>query len=243
MDHGHRAQCKARTHAASRRLGDGDGTFSPKRAYTAGDDPDGVGLADLNRDGRLDLIATHNVDANVSTFLGNGDGTFANPVEYSIADTPDAVAVADFNGDGTPDIATSSLDSAPAIAAGHGNGVFDAPQSLLWSSFEGAAVADFNHDGRPDLAFADAAWHYANVFVNSTGSAAQPCVVPYLQGYAIAPAKRAVTDVRLSAVCHRYTRTAEANRVIAQHPRGGTVLPSPSRVDLLVSRGRRPRTR
>src|SRR5207245_1013478 len=61
-------------------LGNGDGTFQPSVAYATGTfNPGSVVAADVNGDGRLDLVAsglTSSVDAEVSVQLGKGDGTF-----------------------------------------------------------------------------------------------------------------------------------------------------------------------
>ena len=56
-------------------LGNGDGTFAAPMIYPTDDLPSGLNMADLNGDGKLDLIATAN---KVDVFLGNGDGTFPN---------------------------------------------------------------------------------------------------------------------------------------------------------------------
>jgi FG-GAP-like repeat len=67
-----------------------------------------VALADVNGDGKLDLIAACEcgpTGGTVSVLLGNGDGTFQAPVNYpSGGDVGASVAVSDLNGDGKPDI-------------------------------------------------------------------------------------------------------------------------------------------
>ena len=56
--------------------------------------------ADLNEDGKPDLILA-NLSANhVTVLLGNGDGTFPTSKSYAAGAEPICVAVADFNGDG-----------------------------------------------------------------------------------------------------------------------------------------------
>jgi hypothetical protein len=91
-------------------LGNGDGTFQKHVNYAAGTGVTSVAVADVNGDGRLDLVATNNeVSGTVSVLLGNGDGTFQSPVEYAAADTPIAVAAADFNQDGAPDLAIANF--------------------------------------------------------------------------------------------------------------------------------------
>jgi hypothetical protein len=86
-------------------LGNGDGTFQPPVVYDSpGPFPFGgpvnVTIADVNRDGKPDLIV--NSSSAVGVLLGNGDGTFQSVTYYrtyySVWTT-----VADVNGDGRPD--------------------------------------------------------------------------------------------------------------------------------------------
>ena len=64
------------------RLGAGDGTFGPARAYPAGSDAFGVRLGHLNRDHHLDLAVADFGDNSVSALLGAGDGTFGRRRNY-----------------------------------------------------------------------------------------------------------------------------------------------------------------
>jgi hypothetical protein len=105
-------------------LGNGDGTFQPVVAYGSGGysgnsvTSNWVAVADLNRDGKLDLIAanecgivdcTYQQTGIVAVLWGNGDGTFQNAVPYgSGGDAASSVAVADFNGDGLPDLVVAN---------------------------------------------------------------------------------------------------------------------------------------
>jgi hypothetical protein len=149
--------------------------------------------------------------------------------------------VADFDGDGIPDIATSSVVDAPAAASGRGDGTFKPARPLESLIEQGGAVADFNGDGRPDLAFAGVGYPAADVYLNWTGLPAPPCVVVDLTAAPLRIARRILRDsgCRVGRVRHRFSRSVRRNRVIAESERDGAVLPSRSRIDLLVSRGRR----
>jgi hypothetical protein len=225
------------------RLGNGDGTFGPTRAYKAGADPDGLTFADLNHDGKLDLVATNNESDTVSVFLGAGDGTFGRQSQHASTGGPEAVAIADFDADGNLDIATSSLTDAPGVATGRGDGTFTKARPLDWLYGQGAAVADFNLDGRPDVAFVDIESPEATVYLNWTGLPAPPCVVMDFADERLPSAKRYVRDggCRLGRVHYRYSRSVRKNRAISPRPAIGSVLASGSRVDIVVSRGRRHR--
>ncbi len=93
-------------------LGNGDGTFRTAIAYSSGGQyPTSVAVADVNGDGKPDLLVANYYAGNgsqngsVSVLLGNGDGTFRSPVSYGSGGLGDSsVAVGDVNGDGKPDL-------------------------------------------------------------------------------------------------------------------------------------------
>jgi hypothetical protein len=96
-------------------LGKGDGTFGAPQIFAS--NAQGayeVTLADLNGDGKLDVVQATQLDStngnqNVIVFLGNGDGTFQAALPFSSeGHWPSAVAVADLNHDGKPDIVTGN---------------------------------------------------------------------------------------------------------------------------------------
>jgi hypothetical protein len=150
--------------------GNGDGTFFVKQIvpfYTIAStiqfpvEVKAVALSDLNRDGKLDIVAN---DGGVSVLLGNGDGTVQNPVNQSVGGYGvDSLGVGDFNGDGKPDIVTSnsgsSFGAGPSVSvlSGNGDGTFKPAQSTFIGVAGAAlAVADLQGDGKLDIALASA---------------------------------------------------------------------------------------
>ena len=84
-----------------------------------------VTSADLNRDGKPDLVIANYADASVSVFLSRGDGTFDAETRYSVKSTPTSVAAADLNGDGTPDLVVANYGSSQvSVLLGNGDGTF-----------------------------------------------------------------------------------------------------------------------
>jgi hypothetical protein len=137
----------------NRLLGNGDGTFRPATdTYTGGLDSYFGVVADLNGDGKLDVLVASGDSINVR--LGLGDGNFENPLNYPISGAGLVVAVADFNGDGIPDVAVNTEVYGPGmILLGDGDGTFRmGPQ--LPASFDSLVAGDFNGDGKQDLAVA-----------------------------------------------------------------------------------------
>jgi hypothetical protein len=133
-----------------------------------------VAVADVNGDGKLDLVVANRC-ANSTTcdngthvalgvLLGNGDGTFQTAVTYDAGGPATggksfSVALADVNGDGKPDIIVSIYHIGFAtggigVLLNKGDGTFQ--PSVTYSSggiaADFVAVADVNGDGNPDVA-------------------------------------------------------------------------------------------
>lgn len=119
-------------------------------------------IADMNGDGRLDLVLPppRGGEAHPFIYLQQPDGTWQ---PWRDARWPrDAkldygtVRVADFDGDGHPDIALASHFSQTRILYGDGKGDFTRvvtlPRANKAISARSLVVADFNKDGRPDVA-------------------------------------------------------------------------------------------
>jgi hypothetical protein len=84
-------------------LGNGDGTFQPKRSLFGGNFVDAITTADFNGDGILD-IATSSFTSSLRVYAGNGDGTFGPQTAFVGGRFGIFAISADFNSDGLPDI-------------------------------------------------------------------------------------------------------------------------------------------
>ena len=72
-----------------------------------------MAVADLNGDGKPDLVVANGSSNSVSVLLGNGNGTFQTQSTYRHRLDPDSVAVADVNGDGKPDLVVANDAATP----------------------------------------------------------------------------------------------------------------------------------
>ena len=138
--------------------GNGDGTFqTPSTHYVLGPYTYGVAAADLNGDGKLDLVVTQSTLANGYTvMLGNGDGTFtsqapgyAYPGLQSVNPT-----IADINADGKLDLILPCCQGGQTptdqVFLGNGDGTFQTPVLLPFGTGD-VVIGDFDNDGQPDL--------------------------------------------------------------------------------------------
>lgn len=133
----------------------GDGTFATARLSPAGKDPSDLVAADLNSDGRVDLVVA-DYDGAVGVLLGKGDGTFE-PVSRTTADLgTSAVRVAELTGDKLLDVAVVS-DRSPnlSILQGDGQGRLSLRTTVsLGAGRLGAqslAIGDLDQDGSLDV--------------------------------------------------------------------------------------------
>lgn len=114
-------------------------------------------VADLDSDGREDLVLAIYSQGSVGVRRGLGGGAFSETVLYSSGGGyPEHLGIADFNGDGERDIAVINQNSGTlGVLLGRGNATFDGPSiySLDSGGHRGPfAVGDFNGDGRDDIA-------------------------------------------------------------------------------------------
>jgi hypothetical protein len=161
-------------------LGNGSGNFTISGTYAAPSSstftpgPDSIVAADLNGDGKLDLVGATPFNG-VYVFLGNGDGTFKSAVNYSAGTTSggaSGIAVGDLNSDGKLDLAVSTNDGI-SILLNTGSGAFGAaayyPSGVANSVVgDGIAIGDLNGDKKPDVVVTNENFG-AIIFLNQGG--------------------------------------------------------------------------
>lgn len=150
----------------------GDGTFRARESFAAGNGPLGLAVADLNSDGRADLV-TANFPQAGSILFGSGTGRFAEAVNFDAGDGNGYVEIADLDRDGYLDLLVLGEHSDTAsVMLGDGRGGFQRVPDIPTGNYpDGSLVADFDGDHRPDLAILNLNGNSISVYLNRTGEA------------------------------------------------------------------------
>lgn len=138
-------------------LNRGNGSFAGSTSYRVGVGPAALATADLNNDGKLDLVTPNfNGSNDVSVLLGRGDGSFQNAQNYP-ASQPHYLVITDLNNDAAPDLAVvGDTANTLSLLLNRGDGTFGAATNMPSSGRPHAlAAGDFNGDGNNDLAIAN----------------------------------------------------------------------------------------
>lgn len=166
------------THVLAVVYGEGGGAFSAPRQVSEGgpllNRLPALHAADLNADGRADLVA-ETADG-FRVFLGRADRTFAPGQTVTLAGAATA-AVGDFDDDGRLDVVlgstTPSLVWTAHFFRGNGSGGF-APGVVASAGefvhFFSSAAGDFNGDGKLDLVVAADYWRDSSLLLLGDGS-------------------------------------------------------------------------
>src|SRR5207244_3596310 len=140
--------------------GRGDGAFCGSANYAAnGQGPIEVVAADLDGDGKPELLTANYGSWDVSVLLGLGKGEFQSGVAYPVVSGAHsyALAVTELNGDGKPDVvAANSGQSSISALYGNGNGTLRTAVNTPGVTSPAHLVAfDCNGDGKSDIASAN----------------------------------------------------------------------------------------
>ena len=135
----------------------GSVSFEPRGDIGSGRLRINLALADLNRDGFNDIIATRNNGIEIFENNGNFDFTDPSTVTDNSIDCH-GLDVGDMNGDGWPDVAVGSLLNHVVYFENQKSETISMGSAILESTGPFGAVrniriADLDADGRPDLSF------------------------------------------------------------------------------------------
>ena len=128
-------------------------------------------VADVNEDGKLDLVSANWYDNTLSVFTNNGNGVFGSNAIYTVGYGPRCIVAADINGDGKLDlICADQGDNALVVLTNNGTGGFHLASSIATGAGTLPATvtaADVNGDGKVDLISANYGNNTLSVFTNN----------------------------------------------------------------------------
>ncbi len=142
-------------------VGANTGRFTLGKLLKAGTRPIQVAVADLNKDGKLDLVTANGGAAaqsdgqnTISVLTGIGGGSFNTRRAYEAGRGASSLVIADVNRDKKLDIVvTNYLDNSVSILKGDGTSAFTTLETKAGVTGNiGIVVSDWNMDGKADLA-------------------------------------------------------------------------------------------
>ena len=150
--------------------------------------PLGLAVADIDGDGKLDIVVAQydgnqvSVYRNLATPGGFTSNSLAAPVSFATGSGPQGLIVADLDGDGKPDLATANSNDGTVSLLRN----LSTPGNLTTNSFAAhvdvaaaagcvnLAYGDLDGDGKPDLAVACYNSGAVSILRNTSSRAASP---------------------------------------------------------------------
>ena len=161
------------THTLTVMTNNGSGGFAVSATLAVGVRPSQVVAADVNGDGKVDLICCNNRSSTLTIYTNDGSGGFMLSSTPSVGLHPTCVVAADVNGDGKVDLISANVEATTlTVLTNDGSGGFvisstpDIGPGCTW-----LVAADVNGDGKMDLISAYGYDTYVNVWTNNGSGA------------------------------------------------------------------------
>ena len=161
-------------------------------------------VADVNRDGVLDMLVTQASTGSVRVYQGIGGGMFnTSPASFAVGNSPAAFVCAELNNDGKLDlVVANTLEGTYSVLMGNGDGTFQ-PRVVTSGgipAFNQLALADMNGDGNLDLILSGGSLRVLVARGNGNGTFAAPTVYSSTTFPGGVPTKLEVSDVNGDSV-------------------------------------------
>jgi hypothetical protein len=207
-------------------LGDANEVLRTGPHDSTGPVPSAIVSADLDRDGRADLLLADWSEPALRWYRGNGLGAFDPAVLIPVSRGVDGVAVGDFNGDGLLDAAASASDNpldanetkGILILLGRGDGTFLPPTT--WAPLTIAhhpTVGDFDGDGHQDVAYFGRSWMSGGILWTLWGQGDGTFVTDEGRSMIAAEGEAAAADPDHDGVSDLFASLPDSSAVVRYH--------------------------
>jgi len=132
----------------------GQVAFAPATNYTVGSNPHSAVAADVNGDGKVDLICANLGANNLMVLTNNGSGVFGSNATNAVSSSPESVVATDVTGDGKVDLVCYCSSGSLKVLTNNGSGGFVNAGNYVAganNTYGVVIAADVNGDGRVDL--------------------------------------------------------------------------------------------
>jgi VCBS repeat protein len=149
-------------------LNDGHGGFVASNLGPTADRTYTAALADVDRDGDLDVLTSNDSPDKKLVYLNNGKGQFTVAGTWGVAEwSTRNAAVADLNGDGRIDVIAANRPGPSFVCLNEGGGRFSTScMAIPAESATTIVPADFDKDGFIDLAVPSRDGGQSRIYVN-----------------------------------------------------------------------------
>ena len=155
-------------------------TFAARKDFLVGQYTASIAVGDVNKDGKVDIVAANDGDNIVSVLLnttttGDTTASFSYKTDFTTGNAPSGVAIRDLDGDGRIDIVTTNkLANTVSVllnttTTGDTIVSFSAKTDYpTGTNPSGITIADINNDGKPDIITANYSGNSVSVLFDSS---------------------------------------------------------------------------
>lgn len=181
-------------------------SFAARINLTTALSPHSVSIADLDKDGRPDIVVT-NLNANsVSVFRNTGTGTiaFSAKIDFPVGTWPHGMATGDLDGDGYADVAVVNHDdnTVSLLRNTSSAGVIAFAPTINYATQQrpfNVAIGDLDSNNKPELIVANSGSNSISIYSNTSAAGTLGFTSPLIIGAGNTPLWVSIADLNGNA--------------------------------------------